>query len=137
MTLKALLDNWAYSLSEHAVAVVVVLAVLAWLLEGLHRGGAVAEEKRWAGTWATNGALLGCGLLMSWLLAPWLSPVVSDALSSQTGLLEWLDVANVSYVASIVTGVLLLDLVNYWLHRLLHAARCCGDSIKCITATPT
>lgn len=59
--------------------------------------------------------------MVSWLLAPLLSPVFSDALSSQTGLLVWLDVANISYVASIIVGVLLLDFLSYGLHRLLHA----------------
>ncbi len=124
MTFKSLLDNSAEWLNEHAVAVVVALAMLALLLEGLRRANVIAEmkqQRQWLSTWATNGALLGCTLLVSWLFAQWLAPVLSDALSSQTGLLVWLGVASISYAASIILGVLLLDFVIYGLHRLLHA----------------
>ena len=124
MTFKSLLDHSAGWLNEHAVAVVVALATLTLLIEGLRRANVIAEkqqQKRWLSTWATNCALLACTLMLSWLLAPLLSPVFSDALSSQTGLLVWLGVANISYVAYVLAGVLFLDFVIYGLHRLLHA----------------
>ena len=121
MTFNALLDSSARWLNEHAVAAVILLAMLALLVESLWRVKVVADKRRWANTWVTNGALLGCALTLSWLLAPWLSPAFSRVLSSQTGLLVWLDVANSSYVLSVILGVLLLDFATYGLHRLLHA----------------
>jgi sterol desaturase/sphingolipid hydroxylase (fatty acid hydroxylase superfamily) len=121
MTFKFVLDNAAQWLNEHAVGVTVALAAIALLIECICRVGGVADKKRWVGTWFTNGALLACALLVSWLLAPWLSPAFSDALGSQTGILVWLGVPNTSYVAYVLLGVLLLDLMTYALHRLLHA----------------
>lgn len=121
MKLKFVLDKAAQWLNEHAVGVTVALAAIALLIECIPRVGGVGDKKRWVGTWFTNGALLGCALLVSWLVAPSLSPAFSDALASQTGLLVWLGMPSISYVAYILVGVLLLDLVIYALHRLLHA----------------
>ena len=121
MTFNALLDNAAQWLNEHAVAAVIVFAMLALLIERLCRVNVVVDKRQWSRTWITNGALLGCTLLLSWLLAPWLSPAFSHVLSSQIGLLVWLDVANSSYALSVILGVLLLDLINYAVHRFMHA----------------
>lgn len=51
MTLKPLLDNAAHWLNEHAVVVVIALAMLALLIEALRRANAVANKKRWVSTW--------------------------------------------------------------------------------------
>jgi sterol desaturase/sphingolipid hydroxylase (fatty acid hydroxylase superfamily) len=121
MTPKSLFAHSAAWLNEHAFTVVIDLALFAVLIESSRPTHNNANRQLWVNAWFTNGALLGCTLLVSWLLSPWFTPMFSDALSSKTGLLGWLGVANISYVASIVAGVLLLDLVIYSLHRLLHA----------------
>lgn len=123
MVLDTLLDSAAARLNDHAVSVVIGLAALALLAERVTRATVVAGHKRrpWSRVWTTNGALLGCALTTSWIMSPWLSPAFSNALSAQTGVLVWLNVAQLSYTTSILLGVLLLDFMIYSLHRLLHA----------------
>ena len=123
---------WVQWLSDHSLAVTLAMALVAVAIEGLWR----VRERRanqtrmppspgvtdpWASTWLTNGALLACAVALSWLLSPWLSPVFSDALSGRMGLLAWLGADQFSFAIHVILGILLLDLLTYGLHRVMHA----------------
>jgi sterol desaturase/sphingolipid hydroxylase (fatty acid hydroxylase superfamily) len=124
MSARSLLEAAAQFLNDHAVLILIALACVAWLIERLRLPSGIdaSKKRRWSRTWAVNGALFVCTLTLSWLAAPWLVPIVSDVLSSKTGLLVWLDVSTLSYGLHVLAGVLLLDLLTYGLHRLFHAS---------------
>ena len=125
---------WATWLSDHSLAVSIAIGLLAFAVEGLwpHRtkgSNAITLSKKksssgvsnpWVRTWLTNGLLLACAMVVSWLLAPWLSPWFSDALSGKTGLLVWLGFDSGASVSHVIIGIFLLDLMAYALHRVLH-----------------
>ena len=122
-----MINAWAMWLNDHAEAVVVVLAATAFVVECVGRtirrsgDGAATAKPHWLRAWFVNCALLGCAFLTSWALATSLEPAFNQALGSETGLLVWLKLSASSYVTYVLLGVLLLDLVNYALHRLMHA----------------
>ena len=121
---------WAQWLSDHSLAVTLAMALVALTIEGLWRVVAANQTtqtvppgtmNRWANTWFTNAALLACAMALSWLLSPWLSPLFSDALSGHTGILPWLGAEQSSSAIHVILGILLLDLMSYSLHRVMHA----------------
>ena len=121
---------WAQWLSDHSLAVTLVIALVALAIEGLWRVVAANQTTQtvppgtmnpWASTWFTNAALLACAMALSWMLSPWLSPLFSDALSGRTGILAWLGAEQSSSAIHVILGILLLDLMSYSLHRVMHA----------------
>jgi len=122
-----LINASAVWLNDHFDAVVVALATTALLMEWVGRtirrsgDGAAMAKPNWLRAWFVNCALLGWAFLTSWTLATWLEPALSQALESRAGLLVWLKLSANSYVTYVVLGVLLLDLINYAVHRFMHA----------------
>ena len=118
------LNTSALWLNEHAFIVVIAMASIALIAEATKhlgsRDAATVAKSAWFRTWLTNLGLLVCALVVTWVLAPWISPAFSVALSGQTGLLVWLEVPTNTYAGYVFLGVLLLDLLTYGLHRLFH-----------------
>jgi sterol desaturase/sphingolipid hydroxylase (fatty acid hydroxylase superfamily) len=116
-------------LNERTFEVLAVTALLAFAAEWIAntRGGAepsaattATRTKRWRATWGVNVALMVITLCLSWALAPWLTTLFSDALSAKSGLLALLNIGPPTDFAHIVLGVVLLDLLTYAMHRLMH-----------------
>ena len=120
------INVWAQWLSDHSLAVTLVLALFALLSEAAGRTVSTQSRtsqsttRQWASTWLTNAALLACAIAVSLSLGPWLSPWFSDALSGKSGLLVWLGFDRGASVAHVVVGIFLLDLIAYALHRVMH-----------------
>lgn len=103
--------------SGHGRLIEIGAAALALAAEIWRRRAHPAGRKAWRRAWSTNVLLLGCSLLLGALLAPLLSPSLEAALSGESGLLG---VIGLPFVARVVAGLLLLDLINYLLHVALH-----------------
>ena len=131
---------WAQWLSDYSLSIVLAMALLAFATEALYRfrqsahrahqrSPATAQRQKrprgsnpqWAATWRTNAALLAISVALTCSLAAWLSPLFSAALSGQTGLLVWLGVAHAPNLVAVLLGILLLDVVVYAMHRVMHA----------------
>jgi len=123
MSVELALNATAQWLNDHAVAVVLALAALTLLAEGVFHTSVTRRDAthQWMHTWLVNIGLLGSALLVSWSLAPWLSPAYTAAMSNESGLLNLVGVPALSYPLHVLAGVLLLDLLAYGIHRALHA----------------
>jgi len=121
---SAYLNMSAVWLNEHALAVVATMAVIALITEAMNgsglRSASRATTARWLQTWLTNAGLLVCALSVASLLAPWLASSFGVVLSGESGLLAWLKEAGIPYTSQVLLGMLLLDLLNYGLHRVFH-----------------
>ncbi|MEQ1594135.1 MAG: sterol desaturase family protein [Casimicrobium sp.] len=129
MTISQLLLHGAQWLNEYALWIMVAAAALAcaaeWFTNTRRNEPQVrTTTSRWLIAWRINTALLVIALAISWTLAPWLSPLFSQALSAKSGLLVHLaplGVGGPNDTAHIVLGIFLLDLLTYLMHRAMHA----------------
>lgn len=98
------------------IFVTALVVMMIWEASKPNRTSAVANSKRWR----TNFFLVLCGAVVGRLVVPaGLAVVALFAAKHNVGLLLFIQGAMPNWI-SILLGVLLLDCLIYWQHRLFH-----------------